>query len=148
MVKHPTLSFGVIVLTALVLVPAGAHLAELPHKLNLDRAEYQTVQQIYRGWSLFGVAIFAALAATALLAFRVQRPSTAFTAAVVALLCLIAAQIVFWSVTFPVNQATDNWTVLPGDWSALRVRWEYSHAASACLTMVALCANVIAALQR
>ena len=134
-------------LTALTLVPAGAHLSELPHKLPLDRAEYQTVQQIYRGWSLFGVANIAALVATAWLAFRVQRPSTAFTAAVVALLCLIPTQIVFWSVTFPINQATDNWSVLPPDWSALRARWEYSHAVSACLTTVALCANVIAVLR-
>jgi hypothetical protein len=37
---------------------------------------------------------------------------------------------------------TANWTFLPGDWWELRKRWEYSHAASAVLNLVALVALI------
>jgi len=53
---------------------------------------------------------------------------------------------VFWSLTFPVNQQTHNWTVLPETWMALRAQWEYSHAASAVLNLVALIALILSAL--
>jgi hypothetical protein len=36
---------------------------------------------------------------------------------------LIAATLaIFFLVAFPANQATENWTVLPADWKALRMR--------------------------
>jgi hypothetical protein len=44
--------FTAIILTALALVPGGAHLLELAHKITLDQAQYLTVQQLYRGWAL------------------------------------------------------------------------------------------------
>jgi hypothetical protein len=44
-----TLQFVAIVLTALGLVPGGAHLLEMTKKMSLDRDQYMTVQQIYRG---------------------------------------------------------------------------------------------------
>jgi hypothetical protein len=40
------------VLTALALVPAGAHLFELPNKIGLSQDRYFIVQSIYRGWAL------------------------------------------------------------------------------------------------
>jgi hypothetical protein len=43
----------------LAFVPGGAHLAEMAVKMGLTQESYFTVQQIYRGWSLFGIAIFA-----------------------------------------------------------------------------------------
>jgi len=46
---------------ALALVPAGAHLAELPHKFGLTRGDYLVVQQLYAGWSLFGAVVLGAL---------------------------------------------------------------------------------------
>jgi hypothetical protein len=52
-----------IVAAALHLVPTGAHLFELPHKMALSSAEYMTVQQIYAGWELFGIVIAIALLA-------------------------------------------------------------------------------------
>ena len=42
----------------------------------------------------------------------------------------------------PVNRTTANWTFLPGDWPELRKRWEYSHAVSAVLNLVALVALI------
>ena len=107
---RPLLFLG-LVFAALALVPAGAHLAELPNKIDLPRQEYLAVQQIYRGWARFGVVVLGALLSTGALAF-----------------------------TYPANRATQNWTVLPENWLALRAQWEYSHAASALLNLVALLA--------
>jgi hypothetical protein len=51
---------------------------------------------------------------------------------------------VFWEVLssfvfiFPVNQQTQNWTILPDNWQQLRNRWEFSHAINAVLYFVAL----------
>ena len=39
---------------ALTLVPAGAHFFELPSKMGLPPEQYMIVQNIYRGWALFG----------------------------------------------------------------------------------------------
>ena len=41
-----------LILTAIILVPSGAHLFELPGKINLDREAYFIVQGIYYGWAL------------------------------------------------------------------------------------------------
>ena len=57
------LRFLAVVLTALALVPAGAHLFEMPNKIGLPRDAYFAVQGIYSGWALFGVVLFGALAA-------------------------------------------------------------------------------------
>jgi hypothetical protein len=80
-----------LLLVALCLVPAGAHLSELPNKIGLPRDQYMLVQQIYRGWALFGIIIFAALAATATQAVLMRHERRAFYASLLALLCLAAA---------------------------------------------------------
>ena len=49
---------------ALALVPAGAHLAELPHKVRLPARDYLVVQQLYAGRSLFGSVVSGALLST------------------------------------------------------------------------------------
>jgi hypothetical protein len=70
----------------------------------------------------------------------------AFSLAVIALLCLLGGQAIFWAFTFPTNQATENWTVLPTNWADLRVQWEYSHAAGAVLNLAAFVALTLAVL--
>jgi hypothetical protein len=55
--------FLAIILTALALVPSGAHLAVLPNKIAMAQAAYFVAQQIYTGWALFGIFLFGALAA-------------------------------------------------------------------------------------
>jgi hypothetical protein len=137
--------FIALLFAALALVPAGAHVAELPNKIDLARDEYLTVQQIYRGWALFGIVVFGALASTLTLTIKARRraPRT-FPFALVAFICLIGTQVVFWTVTFPVNQATENWTVLPAHWTELRSQWEYSHATSAALNLCAFIALALA----
>src|SRR5690348_14205944 len=65
-------NFLALALTALALVPSGAHLFELPNKIGLPQDAYFTVQGIYRGWALFGVALFGALAANLLLTIMLR----------------------------------------------------------------------------
>jgi hypothetical protein len=48
--------------------------------------------------------------------------------------------------TYPANVATNNWTAVPANWTELRTRWEYSHAASAVITFVALCSLTLSIL--
>lgn len=54
-------------------MPAGAHLAELPNKIDLPPQEYLAVQQIYRGWARFGVVVLGALLSTGALALARRR---------------------------------------------------------------------------
>ena len=35
------------------------------------------------------------------------------------------------------NQATQNWTMLPDNWQVLRSQWEYAHAVRAILYVLA-----------
>ena len=46
--------------------------------------------------------------------------------------------------TQPVNAATQNWTVQPENWEALRAQWEYSHAANAAVNFLAFCCAALA----
>ena len=46
-----------VLLTALTLGPAMAHLLEAPVKLFLPRDQYFQVQQIYRGWAFAGIFV-------------------------------------------------------------------------------------------
>ena len=138
--------FLAIVFTALALVPGGAHLFELPNKIGLTEAEYFVVQSIYRGWALFGIVLFGALAANLALAIMVRQQRPPFALASLAFLLVAATLAIFFTWTYPANQATSNWTVVPDNWRDLRTQWEYAHAANAVLTFVALCAVTLSAL--
>lgn len=133
------LQFCAIVLTALALVPAGAHFFELPNKIGLAQDAYFTVQGIYRGWALFGFVLFGALffnlALTLLLAYRRR----SYRLPLAAFLLVAATLAIFFVWTFPANQATANWTLTTPHWEELRRHWEYAHAVNAVLTFLALC---------
>ena len=114
--------FVAIVFTALALVPAGAHLAELLNKIHLAQEEYFVVQSIYRGWALFGIVLFGALAANLILAVLLRRQRAPFWLAFLAFLLVAATLAIFFTWTYPTNQATSNWTVVPANWQELRTR--------------------------
>jgi hypothetical protein len=111
--------------------------------------------------------------ATAILLFLTPRGGAAYWLRFVALLGLVGVQAVYWIVTHPVNRywlrgvlqreaetrpgfasrfflsdparrARLDAEDLPADWTALRDRWEYSHAVRAALALVSLIALVIA----
>ena len=54
---------------------------------------------------------------------------------------------IFFVVTFPVDRKTRNLTTAPEDWASLRKRWEYSHAASALLSLAAFAATALAVIR-
>jgi hypothetical protein len=103
--------FLALVLTALALVRAGAHLFELPNKIGLGQDDYFVVQGIYRGWALLGIAVFGALGANLAAALLVRRQPGPFWLALSAFLLVAATLAIFFTWTFPANQATSNWTV-------------------------------------
>jgi hypothetical protein len=135
-----------ILFVAICLVPAGAHIFELPNKMALAAGQYMTVQRIYAGWALFGIPIFAALILTAAHAVMVRGERPAFSLSLAAFLCLVATQIVFWTFTYPMNEASANWTRMPEDFEAARRQWEYSHAVNALITFAALVAITLSAI--
>jgi hypothetical protein len=133
-----TVQFLAIILTALALVPVGAHIFALPNKIGMSEADYFTAQQIYAGWALFGIVLFAALLINLVHAAMVRGEYPTFRFALAGFLLIAATLAVFFAWTFPANQATANWTEIPAGWEALRKQWEYSHAANAALTFAAL----------
>jgi ribose/xylose/arabinose/galactoside ABC-type transport system permease subunit len=140
--------FFSLLFTALALAPAMAHLLELPNKMNLSREDYLTVQQIYRGWALLGFVVVGALLSTLALTITVHQKRKAFIFALIAFLCIVGTQVVFWTYTYPANQVTNNWTMLPENWEELRYQWEFSHAAGAVLNLIALVLLILFVLAR
>jgi hypothetical protein len=139
--------FAAVVLTALALVPGGAHAFALLNKINLGAEQYFIVQSIYRGWALFGIVLLGALLANVVLALMLLRlGGAAFLLASLAFCCIALTLAIFFVWTYPANQATGNWTSIPDDWKQLRVQWEYSHAVNAVITFVALCSVTLSAL--
>jgi len=138
--------FFSLLFTGVTMFAAGAHLLELLTKLSLPRDDYIVVQQIYRGWALLGIVVVAALLATLATTILGRRRRKVMILALVAFASLGGAQAIFWLFTYPVNQATLNWTAVPADWLGLRLQWEYSHAAGAGLDLVAFIALILAAL--
>jgi len=144
--KSKLVPFLAIVLTALALVPTGAHLLEMPNKIGLERDQYFVVQNIYRGWALLGTVLVAALLANALLALRLRHQPWPFALALAAALALAVTLITLFLWTYPANVATDNWTAIPADWERLRWQWERTHALNAVITFAGFCAVVLAVL--
>ena len=130
--------FFSLLFVALALGPSAAHLLELPNKIGMSRDHYLIVQQIYRGWALLGIVVAGALLSTLMLTILSRHRRRQFALALAAFVCVVATQIVFWTFTYPTNQETRNWTVLPPVWEPLRAQWEYSHAVGALLNLAAL----------
>lgn len=102
------------------------------------------VQRIYAGWALFGIPIIAALLLTALHTIVVRSNRTPFVLSLSAFIFLILTQAIFWTFTYPMNVATNNWTVMPENFEGARRQWEYSHAVNAVLTFAAFAAITLA----
>jgi hypothetical protein len=138
--------FLALTLTALALVPSGAHLFALPNKIDLVAEQYFIVQNIYRGWSLFGVVLIGALIANLALALLLRGRGAPFVLALFAFLCIALTLVVFFIWTYAANVATNNWMMIPDNWEQLRRDWEYSHAANAVVTFAALCSVALSVL--
>ena len=91
-----------IVFVAICLVPAGGHLAEIPNKIALPPGEYMIVQKIYRGWALFGVVVFGALAFTLVHTMMVWREPIPRGLSLQPFLALAGTQVIFCTYTLPI----------------------------------------------
>ena len=145
---YAVLFFVALLASALAVGAALAHALELPNKIGLSRDDYFIVQKAYAGWDrLAFLLLVQLLSLVALAVLSWHRPEVLWLV-VVALLCLLAAQAVFWIYTYPANVATQNWTTIPDNWEMLRRQWEYSHLAGALFQLIGLSALMIAALRR
>lgn len=141
LLRFITMIFVVITLSALL-----AHLLELPNKMNLSKDNYQSVQQIYRGWSWLGILEIGAIVLTLTWTIIERRNKKLFPLLFTALAFFIVSLVTFFIFTFPANKATESWTQLPQDWQMLRKNWEYSHATRAILNLIGFCFLIIALL--
>jgi len=140
-------SFIALVLTAIALIPAGAHVFEMSGKMKLGRDAYFVVQGLYRGWAWFGIALMGSLLAcltnAALPGNRRDRFLSLFAALMIA-----ASLAIFFAYVYPVNQSTQNWTTLSANWKNLRYQWEWGHVVSAVFTFLAFLALAWSAVTR
>ncbi|MFZ1109208.1 MAG: DUF1772 domain-containing protein [Rhodomicrobium sp.] len=133
------LSFAALLLTAIALIPLGAHVFEMSAKMKLGRDAYVMAQGLYRGWAWFGIAFagaFLACAARAALpGARRERLLAGFAAIMIA-----ASLAIFFAYVYPANQITKDWTAIPANWKSLRQQWEWGNAASAACMLLAFLA--------
>jgi hypothetical protein len=148
------IQIAAVVLTALAMAPALAHAFEFPGKKRLDKGSYVSAQAIYYpGFTVLGITEPGALIAIAVLLFLTPRHGPAFFLTVLALVCVLGMQAVYWLFTHPTNRY---WLASAGttlsnagnrffaarsvidtaDWTKLRDRWEYSHIARAGLSFL------------
>lgn len=127
-----TARFWSLLFAALALAPALAHLLELPNKIGLSRDDYLACC-----WSTAIDSYPRDNGSKAAHDFGPDRASFCVH-------CRNPDH--FWTFTFPANQQTSTWTVLPEYSMALRTQWEYSHAASAVLNLIALIALIFSVL--
>lgn len=142
-----TAQFAALLLTGLSAGIAFAHLLKLPNKMILSAQDYLLVQQhIYNGWGrVVGPIETYALLAAIVVGVLTRKLCVSFLLTLFAVMCLIAAQVVWQLHNGPVNQAVDSWTVatMPSDWITYRDRWEYAHATRTGLHTVGLGALIL-----
>ena len=97
MTRLKVLQFSAVVLTALALVPGGAHVFALPNKIGLSQEEYFTVQAIYRGWAWFGIVLAGALAANVSLAAALRDQRWPFRLALAGFIIIAASFVIFFT---------------------------------------------------
>ncbi len=132
-------SFLALVLTAVTLIPLGAHVFEMAGKMKLGRDAYFVVQGLYRGWAWFGVAFIGALLACLARAWFVRGRRDKLLSLLAAIL-IAASLAIFFAYVYPANQITKDWTAMPANWKTLRQQWEWGHAGSAACALLAFLA--------
>src|SRR5436309_1704946 len=156
-----------ILLVALAMVPALAHLLEFPGKSRLTKEAYLTVQPIYYpGFTIAGgIGEVGGLIAVLAVLLLTRQDTPAFWLRLVALAAIFGMQVVFWLFTQPANRFWLQSTTLgglgeaffnvgsgthsvrrddPDGWKRMRDRWEYSHIVRAVLATLSFLLLVIA----
>jgi hypothetical protein len=136
--------FLAVVITGLALIAPAAHAFEFLNKIGLPKAEYFIVQQIYSGWWMAGLLLPLAFLVNVANAIFLRDDKTAMKLSIAAAILIAINLIIFVLFTQPANAATQNWTVQPENWEALRAQWEYSHAVNAVVNFLAFCCVALA----
>jgi hypothetical protein len=153
-VMYTALQILTVMLAAVTMSMTLAHALELPGKMRLDKEQYLAVQAIYYpGFTLGGIAEVAGIIAAATLLIMTPWASPQFWLVGGAVAALVLVQVIFWTMTQPVNkywlQSTelsrvatrffDTGTAAPaGDWKDMRDRWERSHVLRAIASLLGL----------
>ena len=132
-----------IMLAAITMALSLAHALEYPGKLRLNREQYLAVQPIYYpGFTIGGFAEVAVIVAALAMLILTPTESQEFWLVGGAVAALTTVQIIFWTMTQPVNSFWLQETELsrtatrffqtgqadsPRDWVAARDQWERSH---------------------
>lgn len=150
-----TWRFVTIMFVALSMGMALCHLLEMPMRLGYDAGLWAHVTKVENTYRYFGPPLGAIIeagawiSAVALAALSRHAPSGIFVPALLGAVCMVAAQLLWWTLVAPVNARMVGWTTeaLPLDFDALRKQWEYAHAVRAVLQIGALGLIVAAALR-
>ena len=162
-----------LLLVAVTMSTALAHVLEFPGKKRLEKDAYLAVQTIYYpGFTIAGFAEPVSIIPTILLLFITPTGSPAFWLTLIAFVSLVVMHAIFWIVTQPVNKFwlknqqlsklgdrffPPNSTMQHGegskvdveDWEKMRDRWEYSHLVRAVFCVIAMMTLTVAlAMQR
>ncbi|MBX6320816.1 MAG: hypothetical protein IRY94_03220 [Rhodospirillaceae bacterium] len=138
-----------LLLVALTLGLAFAHVMEFPGKLRFDGPLWLTVQQnLYVAFGVAGAGVeVAAILSTWLLVPLVRRrPGFYWTLA--AAISITVGLGVWFALVSPMNTVLDGWTpqTLPQDWTAVRNQWEFGHAVHCVLFLLGFGALAVALL--
>jgi hypothetical protein len=154
-----SLEIFAVVVVAIAMAMALAHLVELPGKMRLPKEQYLAVYAIYYpGFTISGASEAVSILVAALLAALTG--SALLTSACVALAVM---QAIYWIWIHPVDNfwirsvslrsaGRANFELGQGalpdtgfaEWTSLRDRWEYCHAARAILAVLAFVLLVVA----
>lgn len=153
------LQVAMVVLVAIATALALAHALEWPGKLRLAKQEYLAIQPIYYpGFTIAGAAEPIALLLVLVLLFQSATGTPAFWLTSAGFIALLAMHLTYWILTHPLNNFWLGSTKLSGagtrffalggptgtdelqrmDWTALRDRWEFSHAVRAGFGLISL----------
>jgi hypothetical protein len=132
-----------LMLIALGMSAAMAHLLEMPAKLDYDGGMWLHLLQTLYPPAFGPVAGYleaGGVLTVVVLAFLVRHRKPAFRWTLVAAACMVAAHAAFWVWVSPVNAVMLPLTpeTLPAHWMRLRDQWEYTHAARALLQIVSV----------
>ena len=142
------LRFLTLMLTALTVGMAFAHLLQMPAKLAYPGPQWLLLQQtLYGNFRVLGTLIDAGAVICALaLVVQVRQPARGWT--LFGAMCLLGAHVAWWIAVVPLNAQIAQYTAhtLPPDWTQLRLDWEYAHATRFALQAAALAALVLSVL--
>jgi hypothetical protein len=151
---HIALEVLAVILAAVTMSLALAHALELPGKLRLSKEHYLAVQAIYYpGFTIAGIAEVGSIIAALFLLILTPQLSLQFWLVLSAFASLVAVQVIFWTLTQPLNKYWLQDTELSRsairffeagraptavDWTVMRDRWERSHVLRAIASVLAL----------